>query len=338
MNVEFYYEFIVLAEELNFHEAARRLCMTQSTLSKHLATLEQHYGARLLERDRSHVQLTAKGSFLLECALAIWSEYEHSLELVKNRPDNARGLFISGILEDPFSFPLVSATLDRLRRAQHQSLPHFLPCSSASCEEQARLLRSDEADCAVLYLTEDDLATIADPGDFSWTMVARVPMDAVVRDTHPLASRTKIHADDLFDCTLIRLVGPRMTPIWKQLERQLHQAGVMFRTRPFAASSVYDYARLDPRDAVLLSTRPDAFSTPPQGNATVRIPVDDDFLHLDLCVLYLKSHRTPEMNSFIKALCSVYKKAYGNDAPNREQGSDSTKDPQDDAIALEGDK
>lgn len=98
MNVELYYEFIVLAEELNFHEAARRLCMTQSTLSKHLASLERHYGVRLFKRDRSHVQLTAKGSFLLECALAIWTEYERSIELVKNKPDNARGLFISGLL------------------------------------------------------------------------------------------------------------------------------------------------------------------------------------------------------------------------------------------------
>lgn len=326
MNVELYYEFIVLAEELNFHEAARRLCMTQSTLSKHLASLERHYGARLFERDRTHVQLTAKGSFLLECALAIWTEYERSIELVKNKPDNARGLFISGLLDDPSVFPIVSAILDRLKQAQHRSLPHFLPCSSTSLEEQSRLLRTGEADCAVLYLSEDELAELPDADSFSRTLVWRIPMDAIVRASHPLAAHSSLRIGDLFDCTLVRLVGPRMTPSWRQIERQLSQSGVVFRTRPFAASSVYDYSQLDPQDAVLLDTRPGNFPRPARQDQTVRIPVDDEDLHLDLCALCLASHRTLEVSSFIKALCSVYEKAYADRTQNDGQNEAASLD------------
>ena len=71
MQIEHYREFIVLAEELHYRNAARRLCMTQSTLSKHISALEGHYGVRLFERDKLHVSLTSKGSILLESATTL---------------------------------------------------------------------------------------------------------------------------------------------------------------------------------------------------------------------------------------------------------------------------
>ena len=37
MHIEYYAEFIVLTEELNFHTAAERLHISQSALSKHIA-------------------------------------------------------------------------------------------------------------------------------------------------------------------------------------------------------------------------------------------------------------------------------------------------------------
>lgn len=320
MDVELYHEFIVLAEELNFHQAATRLCTTQSTLSKHIAALERHYGVRLFERDRTHVKVTAKGSYLLECAMAIWNEYERSIELIKGDSLSARGLFISGILDDPFALPRVSATLSRLQRARHQSLPHFLPCASTALDDQASLLRSGESDCAVIFLSEDDLGALPDQGEFAWSHVCSVPMDAIVRPAHPLAVHDHLNLRDLFDCTLIRLVGPRITPNWRLIERQLKDAGVIYRTRPFAASFVYDYSHLDPEDAVLLATRPDAHTSAPNGGTTVRIPFADGELSLQLYALYRRDRLKPELTSFIKALCNVYEKAY---APCAETEGDS---------------
>lgn len=320
MDVELYREFIVLAEELNFRQAAKRLCTTQSTLSKHIAALERHYGARLFERDRTHVKLTAKGSNLLECAIAIWSEYERSIELIKGGTLSSQDIFISGLLGDPFAFPAVSAVLNRLQQARHQSLPHFLPCASTALDDQVSLLRSGESDCAVLYLSEDDLDAFSDQGEFAWAHVCSVPIDAVVRLEHPLAERDLLSVRDLFDCTLIRLVGPCMTPSWRLIERQLKEAGVIYRTRPFAASSVYDYARLDPEDAVLFARRPDVYSSAPSGGTTVRIPFADNELSLQLYALYRRDKSRPQLTSFIKALCNVYEKAY---APRAETKGDS---------------
>ena len=68
VHIELLHDFIVLSEELNYRAAATRLFTTPSTLSKHIAALEEHYGAKLLHRDKSSVALTSKGALLLEGA------------------------------------------------------------------------------------------------------------------------------------------------------------------------------------------------------------------------------------------------------------------------------
>jgi DNA-binding transcriptional LysR family regulator len=57
--------FVALAEELNFGRAARRLAISQSSLSQQIKALEEDLGVRLVERDRHHVRLTVAGTALL---------------------------------------------------------------------------------------------------------------------------------------------------------------------------------------------------------------------------------------------------------------------------------
>jgi DNA-binding transcriptional LysR family regulator len=57
--------FVVLAEELHFRRAAERLNFSQSALSHQVRQLEDALGARLLDRDRRRVALTAAGEVLL---------------------------------------------------------------------------------------------------------------------------------------------------------------------------------------------------------------------------------------------------------------------------------
>lgn len=60
MNIDLIIEFNVLAETLNFTEAARRLYLSQPTLSKHVSALEQEVGFTLVERQPT-VRLTYAG-------------------------------------------------------------------------------------------------------------------------------------------------------------------------------------------------------------------------------------------------------------------------------------
>lgn len=63
--------FVAVAEELNFRRAAERLHISQPPLSLQISQLEHEVGARLLERSRQGVALTAAGQTFLTKAQAL---------------------------------------------------------------------------------------------------------------------------------------------------------------------------------------------------------------------------------------------------------------------------
>jgi DNA-binding transcriptional LysR family regulator len=69
--------FVVLAEELHFGRAARRLFITQPALSRTIRQVEQTIGARLVDRTTRHVSLTPGGEALLDAARAAVEAFDN---------------------------------------------------------------------------------------------------------------------------------------------------------------------------------------------------------------------------------------------------------------------
>ena len=70
LNLEY---FVVLSEELNFSKAARRLYISQQSLSTHIHKLEQEFGVPLFDRG-TPLRLTQAGQHLLTSAKTILGE------------------------------------------------------------------------------------------------------------------------------------------------------------------------------------------------------------------------------------------------------------------------
>jgi DNA-binding transcriptional LysR family regulator len=67
---------VVLSKQLSYTKAAQELCMTQSALTRSIQAIERRCNARLFDRDRGGVHLTAIGRSFVERAAALLREAE----------------------------------------------------------------------------------------------------------------------------------------------------------------------------------------------------------------------------------------------------------------------
>lgn len=75
--------FVVLAQELHFGRAAKRLAITQPPLSLNIRQLEEDVGARLFDRDHRRVRLTAAGAAFRVEAEALLARAEQARLLAR---------------------------------------------------------------------------------------------------------------------------------------------------------------------------------------------------------------------------------------------------------------
>ena len=88
MDTGYIKEFVMLAECLNFSEAAERLFISQSSLSKHIQALERELGEKLFVRTTRSIRLSAMGELFLPYARKIadlCSESEIAVDEYKSR-------------------------------------------------------------------------------------------------------------------------------------------------------------------------------------------------------------------------------------------------------------
>ena len=189
--------FVVLAEELHFGRAAKRLNMSQPPLSQQIKALEEHIGALLFQRTQRHVELTSAGQYLLHEARRILSDVSRVAEQTKQAETGITGYLRVGL---NFSAPFHPFT-SKLLQAFHKKYPETRV--DLVLHEQANILqladiRSVHLDVALIWL--DDLHQ---PADIKRLDLAHDELHVVVPKGHDLAKLTKIHIKDLVGLPLI---------------------------------------------------------------------------------------------------------------------------------------
>jgi molybdate transport repressor ModE-like protein len=106
--------FRAVAHHGSFSRAAEELALSQPAVSQHVAALERELGARLLERGRGGVRVTAAGAALLAHADAVAERLELAAAQVAEAAEGARRAVRVGAFPSAMA-AIVPAALGRLR-------------------------------------------------------------------------------------------------------------------------------------------------------------------------------------------------------------------------------
>lgn len=142
--------FVAAVEEMNFTRAAKRLYISQQSLSSHIAKLEEHYGLKLFDRNPP-LTVTAAGDILLKYAHRLLkTELQASAELqaLKGNYDGELRLGISSFRSN--------IMMPRLLPLCHERYPNVrIKLLEAPLAQVTESLLRGRVDMVIGYETED---------------------------------------------------------------------------------------------------------------------------------------------------------------------------------------
>jgi DNA-binding transcriptional LysR family regulator len=184
--------FVVLAEELHFSRAAKRLCISQPPLSMAIKQLESTLDAQLFERNSRGVRLTHAGGHLLVQARDILERTRRAAVDTRAVAQGMAGSLRLGFVGSSMYRGLPEA-LERMRLQYPDVRVDLHELNSI---DQAAALQSGKIDLGLMH-------TMAPPVGMSAQAMVSEPFIACLPATHALARQAKISVSELANERLI---------------------------------------------------------------------------------------------------------------------------------------
>lgn len=178
--------FVTVASTLNFSDAARKLFITQGTLSQQIKQLEDEMGIQLLSRSSHSVMLTEAGQELLPLA----QETIESAICCRNRMIDMRNN-VGGALNVGLTYSFSNLVTDTVKKFIRE-YPHVkLNLQYRTASELMEMLQAKDVDIVLAFKpfkVYDDIES--EP-------LFRSQLSVVVRKEHPLAQRKTLNMEDI---------------------------------------------------------------------------------------------------------------------------------------------
>ncbi len=178
--------FLVLADELHFGRAARRLSISQPPLSLNIQQLEASVGARLFERDSKGVRLTAAGRAFRESATALLAQAEEARLLARQIEAGAVGRLRVGFVGSM----LYRGLPQKLQQFEADQPGIQIALTELNSQEQIEALLHGQLDVGFIHTSRvpDELAT---------RLIHSAPCVCCMPAAHRLATRRTIALTEL---------------------------------------------------------------------------------------------------------------------------------------------
>jgi DNA-binding transcriptional LysR family regulator len=181
--------FVAVAEELNFTRAAERLFVSQPALSKQIRHLEEGLRARLFDRDRRAVALTAAGKALLPLAGELIRSWDEAQRAVSDAAAAEAAVLTVGL-----STSIGRGLLQGVRERFAERRPGWrVQYRQINWDDATAGLAEGRVDVALVWLP------IPGQEDFRTRVVAVEPRWVALRDDHRLAAREEVAFGELLD-------------------------------------------------------------------------------------------------------------------------------------------
>lgn len=186
--------FVTVAEELSFTRAARRLFVSEASVSTQIRNLEREVGCGLLDRDNHHVTLTPAGMSFLGDAQAILARSREAIERARAMDNGPIGELRVGFIKG-----YERSNLSDMLFGFHTHNPNVkLSFMRDNVAELYDALKAEKIDVAIDLLYQEEKM-----GSLQWVRLRDYPLCAVVPANHPLARRDSICMEDLAGYSLV---------------------------------------------------------------------------------------------------------------------------------------
>lgn len=212
MTFEQLHYFLEITEDMNFTKTANRLFVSQPTLSRQLAALEESLGAKLLNRDTRSVELTDAGRYLAQASRKLLKEKRAIEEEVWRLNEGLRG-----------RINLVSVSMQTNRvyqlcyRFQIRHPDFALNLSTQVHGTTAMQIEQDLADVAVGFSYELETPAVQLEG----VPIQRDRFYLIVSEQHPLARKSSVCPADLQGETILIARQPMANRFCARVHTQL---------------------------------------------------------------------------------------------------------------------
>ncbi len=180
--------FVAVAEDLSFSLAANRLYISQPALSRQIKYLENELGAVLFLRQSNGLKLTEAGHFFLEQAQDILNRSQVAVQTIKTHYTQTEEPLIIGYIPTILQ-SFLGQTLHQFGLTYPQIAVRFQEMLPS---QQVKALREGAIDIAFMGNPPDELET-----EFIVKCIKKVPIVALVWNTHPLAYQSSINLAEL---------------------------------------------------------------------------------------------------------------------------------------------
>lgn len=293
-------EFETLARMLSFTRAARRLNVSTSALSKHIAALERVVGQPLLARGEGYVELTAAGRRFYEGVSPILQEYDALMAgFGRGSATERRRLTVHVGVRTPCMMERLAATCARL--LQEDGIEVTCPVPAFGVKYRTNL---NEADAIIIY------ATGKVPDGCTVVPLGRDPFVAVMPRDHRLAGRECLSIRrDLPQTRIVRLKNDNFRSGQDAIFEAIGRCGVQPVCSYSLAASFDDVSLLCGMEDLLIMPSEALPKLPlsalgAQGAPYAVVPFEDEEACFEAALVYYAHKETRALRAFADALRS----------------------------------